>query len=202
MRARSVPAVEIGDPSVPPEASAIFVGNLIPLMRSLGFTSTQQYHQTKHELVEMACVQQIRRGARYKLGAWALIRPPSVDLWDAAIARPFSRKREAQLKENHHRALKAFLRNVAREHPQLVGLAGLELGVRVLRLADLLTWLLGHDEAWLRREFPDGSVCLGYAVPGAVHTCLVPDLDPAAPSSSAGAWKRRQDHLAKLAAEG
>jgi hypothetical protein len=134
----------------------------------------------------MGCISQLRRGTRYRLGAWALIRPPTVEAWHEACLPPFSRKREAQLRDGHHRALKAFLRTVAHEHPQLIGLIFADKGVAALRLADLLTWLLGRDEAWLRREFPSGEVCLGYHVPGAVHTCLVPGLDPLAPSHAAG----------------
>jgi hypothetical protein len=200
MAGRSVPAVEIGDPAVPTDATAVYIGNLIPLMRSLGYTSTEQYHAVKTALVEMGCVRQLRRGTRYRVGAWALIRPPTVQAWDAAIRRPFSHKREVQLRENHRRALHSFLREVAREYPQLVGLAALELGVRSLVTADLVTYLVGRDEGWLRREFPSGELCLGYTVPGAVHTCRVPDLDPTVPSHVAGAWKRRADYLATLAA--
>jgi hypothetical protein len=133
MLARSVPAVEVGDPEVPAEASAIYVGDLLSLMRELGAirarSSTQQYHQTKHELVEMGCISQLRRGTRYRLSAWALIRPPTVEAWHEACLRPFSRKREAQLRDGHHRALKAFLRTVAHEHPQLIGLIFADKGV-------------------------------------------------------------------------
>lgn len=114
----------------------------------------------------MGCISQLRRGTRYRLGAWALIRPPTVEAWHEACLRPFSRKREAQLRDGHHRALKVFLRTVAHEHPQLIGLIFADKGVAALRLADLLTWLLGRDEAWVRREFPSGDVCLGYHVPG------------------------------------
>jgi hypothetical protein len=54
-------------------------------------------------------------------------------------------------------------------------------------------------EARLRRLFPAGEVCLGWAVAGAVHVCQVPDLDPSVPGRLAGAWRRRVDHLAGLA---
>jgi len=36
---------------------------------------------------------------------------------------------------------------------------------------------------------------------GVVHICEVPDLDPTVPGRLAGAWKRRSDHLARLAGQ-
>lgn len=202
MWARSVPAVEVGDPAVP--AVAVYIGNLVAMMRDeLGYTSTEQYHRVKTNLREMGYIVQLRRGCRERLGAWALIRPPTVALWDQAIRRPFSLRREAALRENHDRALRAFLGTVAKTSPELVGLAYHDLGLRILRVADLVTWLVGRDERELRRLFPSGEVCTGYI--GGPHVCLVPDLDPSVPSSAAGAWKRRADHLAslaRLAAEG
>lgn len=64
--------------------------------------------------------------------------------------------------------------------------------------AELLAYVAPQPEARLRRLFPAGEVCLGFAVDGTVHTCMVSGLDPTVPSRAAGAWMRRADHLAKL----
>jgi hypothetical protein len=63
-----------------------------------------------------------------------------------------------------------------------------------------VAYVAALPEARLRRLFPAGEVCLGFAVPGAAHVCQVPDLDPTVPGRLAGAWKRRADHLERLAA--
>jgi hypothetical protein len=133
---------------------------------------------------------------RYRVGAWALLRPPTVELWLATVARPFSHKREAALRERHAATVEGFLRTAPRLYPALVAET---VGAGAVTGAELLAYLAGLPEARLRRLFPAGEVCLGYAVAGAVHTCLVPDLDPTVPGRLAGAWKRRADHLATLA---
>jgi hypothetical protein len=202
MLSKSVPVAEAPPelaPLVPEDAVAVFVGNLLPLIRwHLGMTSTETYHSRKSELVTMGCIVQLRRGSRFRTGAWALIRPPTYDLWLATVARPFSRRREVELVERHLWAVEGFLRTAGQQYPALVREA-VEVGATTG--AEFLAYLGGLPEVRLRRLFPAGEVCLGYAVAGAVHTCLVPDLDPAVPGRLAGAWKRRADHLATLAAE-
>jgi hypothetical protein len=199
MAAQATPAAELPDPRVPAEAVAVWVGNLIPLMRSLGYTSTEQYHRVKHDLIDMECIRQLQTGKRYRVGAWALVAPPSVEAWDAAVARPFSHKRTAQVREDHRRLLRRFLLDLI--HGQGAPEAG---GAAVLAGAstagEVVQFVLRLSEAEQRRLFPAGEVCL--AELGGPHVCGVAGVDPAAPSHAAGAWKRRRDHLAKLAAEG
>lgn len=200
MKRRSVPVEQAPPelaPLVPTGAVALFLGNLLPLFRELGMTSCETYHSRKSELLAMGCVVQLRRGSRFQVGAWALIWPPTVDLWLAHVARPFSRRREVELRERHVWAVHTFLADAPKLYPTLVReavKAGATTG------AELLAYVAGMPEGRLRRLFPAGEVCLGYAVPGAVHICLVPDLDPTVPGRLAGAWKRRADHVATLAA--
>jgi hypothetical protein len=59
----------------------VFIGNLLPFMVALGYTSKAQYDDVKRALVAMGCVRQLQRGARFKRGAWALLRPPDEGLW-------------------------------------------------------------------------------------------------------------------------
>jgi hypothetical protein len=176
MAARSVPvrrAPPALRPLVPTGAVAVFVGNLVPLVtRELGMTSSQTYHARKVELLAMGCVAQLRQGKRQRLGAWALLAPPTVERWDANGGRPFSRR-----VEHEHR----------QRHAWYIEMAGLDEG-QLAKLAD-------QGEAWLR-EHPEVP-CLGFH--GGPHVCGVGDLDVLAPSRSAGAWKRRADHAAKLA---
>jgi hypothetical protein len=200
--ARSVPPGEAPPPElaplVPDDAVALFVGNLLPLFRELGLTSCEQYHSRKSELLAMGCVAQLRRGSRFRTGAWALLRPPTVELWLATVARPFSQRREVALRERHAFAVQGFLQTAARLYPALVAeavAAGAATG------AELLAYVAALREVRLRRLFPAGEVCLGYAVARAPHVCQVPDLDPTVPGRLAGSWKRRRDHLAKLATE-
>jgi hypothetical protein len=197
MLTRSVPVAETPPelaPLVPGGAEAVFVGNLLPLIRwELGMSSTQQYHSRKSELLAMGCVAQLRRGSRFRVGAWALLAPPTIDLWLAQIARPFSQKREVALRERHAAAVSGFLGTAARLYPALVREA-VEAGASTG--AELLAYVAALPEAWLRRLFPAGEVCLGFAVVGAVHVCRVPDLDPTVPGRLAGSWRRRADHLA------
>jgi hypothetical protein len=201
MAARSVPVAEAPPelaPLVPDGAVAVFIGNFMVLIRTeLGMSSAQTYYARKMELLAMGCVAQLRRGARFRTGAWALLGPPTVERWLAQVARPFSRRREAALRERHAWAVEGFLRTAGRLYPALVREAA---QVRATTGAELLGYVAGLPEARLRRLFPAGEVCLGYAVPGAVHTCQVPDLDLSVPGRLAGAWKRRADHLATLAA--
>jgi hypothetical protein len=201
MLARSVPVMEAPPelrPLVPDGAEAVFIGNLLPLIRwELGMSSTEQYHSRKSELLAMGCARQLRRGSRFRIGAWALIRPPTVDLWLAHVARPFSRRREVELVELHRWAVQGFLENAARLYPTLVREA---VGAGASTGAELLAYVAALPEGRLRRLFPAGEVCLGFAVAGAVHVCQVPDLDPSVPGRLAGAWKRRADHLQNLGA--
>jgi hypothetical protein len=201
MAAKSVPVMDAPPELralVPDGAVAVFVGNLLPLMRDdLGMTSCETYHSRKSELLAIGCVAQLRRGSRFRTGAWALLRPPTYDAWLATVARPFSRRREVELRERHAFAVHTFLENAPKLYPALVREA-VEAGASTG--AELLAYVGGLPEGRLRRLFPAGEVCLGYTVAGAVHTCLVPDLDPTVPGRLAGAWKRRADHLAQLTA--
>jgi hypothetical protein len=200
MLAASVPArVEDASPGAVEGAEAIFVGNLLPLMVGLGYTSTEQFHSRKHELVAMGCVRQLRRGVRWRPGAWILYRAPTPELWLAHVARPFSYRREAAVREQHHRLLAGFFRDVASSHP---GLLAELVDVGAHTAAEVIAYLAGLPETRLRALFPGGQLCLGYAVQGAGHICHVADLDPLAPSTSAGAWKRRADHLEDLRKSG
>jgi hypothetical protein len=205
MAVKSVPVTEVEAQlqraaSADAEAVAVFIGNLLPLVRDhLGMTSSEQYHSRKVELLAMGCVAQLRRGSRFRVGAWALLRPPTYDLWDAHVARPFSRRREVELRERHAWAVHTFLENAPKLYPTLVREA---VGAGASTGAELLAYVAGLPEGRLRRLFPAGEVCLGYAVDGSGHTCRVPDLDPTVPGRLAGSWRRRTDHLAKLAVDG
>jgi hypothetical protein len=200
--ARSVPVAEAppwAAPLVPEDGVAVYVGNLMVLIRrELGMSSAQTYYARKTELLAMGCVAQLRRGARFRTGAWALLGPPTVDRWNATVRRPFSQRREVELRERHAFTVQGFLENAARLYPALVREA-VEAGA--VTGGELLNYVAGLPEARLRRLFPAGEVCLGYAVAGTVHTCLVPDLDPTVPGRLAGAWKRRADHLAQPAVD-
>jgi hypothetical protein len=136
---------------------------------------------------------QLRRGARYRAGSWALLAPPTIERWDAEVRRPFSRKREQQVREWHAQRLVSFVEAAPVLFPRLLAearAAGARSG------ADLLAFLAGLPERRLRHLAP---LCLGFHVEGAPHVCGVEPLDVLAPSHAAGAWKRRADHLAELA---
>jgi hypothetical protein len=186
-------------PTAPPDAVAVFRGNLLPLMRALGYTSTEQYHTVKHALLAMDCARQLARGARFKLGCWALIRPPTVALWNQRVRRPFTYKREAAVQANHRRAVRAFLLDLARGqgHPELIGEAVL---AGCATVGEIVQYVLRLPEARQRALFAAGEVCL--AEFGAPHICGVSGLDPLAPSHAAGAWKRVPEYTARLQAEG
>ena len=179
---------------VPEGATRLFVGSLIRLLRDLGMSSLETYHSRKHELVDMGCIAQVRAGKRYVAGCWALLAEPTVERWEAKVARPFSRKREVEVRELHQAHLRSFLEAAPTLFPRLLREAH---GAGCRTSTDLLRWLAGQPERRLRALHP---LCLGYAVPGTVHTCTIEPLDPVAPSHAAGAWQRRADHLAKLAA--
>jgi len=185
-------------PTAPPDAVAVFRGNLLPLMRALGYSSSEQYHAIKHALLAMGCARQLARGARYRLGCWALIRPPTVALWNQHVRRPFSQKREATVRANHRRAVRAFLLDLAggQGHPELIGEAVLAGCVTV---GEIVQYVLRLPEARQRALFAAGEVCL--AEFGAPHICGVSGLDRAAPSNAAGAWKRVPEYTARLRAE-
>jgi hypothetical protein len=180
---------------VPEGASRIFVGSLIALLRDQGMTSLETYHSRKHELVDMGCIVQVRAGKRYVAGCWALLAAPTIERWDEAVARSFSRKRELEVRELHQAHLTSFLEAAPTLFPRLLREAH---GAGCRTGADLLQYLAGLDERRLRALHP---LCVGYAVLGTVHTCGVGGLDPVAPSHAAGAWRRRADHLEHLTAE-
>jgi hypothetical protein len=183
-------------PLVPEGAVAVFVGNLMVLVRTeLGMSSAQTYYARKMELLAMGCVAQLRRGSRFRTGAWALMEPPTVDRWLTHVARPFSRRREVELAERHAWAVQGFLRTAGQQYPALVREA-VEAGASTG--AELLAYVATLPEGRLRRLFPCGEVCPGFI--GGPHVCRVPDLDRSVPGRLAGAWKRRADHLATLAA--
>jgi hypothetical protein len=111
------------------------------------------------------------------------------------VARPFSRKREVEVRELHQAHLTSFLEAAPTLFPRLLREAH---GAGCRTGADLLRYLADLPERRLRALHP---LCLGYAVPGTIHTCGVGGLDLVAPSHAAGAWRRRADHLEQLAAE-
>jgi hypothetical protein len=198
MAARSVAVAEApGDLVVliPDGVERVFVGSLIALLRDLGMTSLEQYSSRKRELVAMSCIEQVRAGRRYVAGCWALRCPPTVELWDAQVRRPFSHKREAEVRELHEQHLTSFLEAAPTLFPRLLREAH---RAGCTTAADLIRYLAGLPERRLRVLQP---LCLGYAVAGAPHVCGVEGLDLLAPSHSAGAWKRRADHQEQLAAE-
>jgi hypothetical protein len=198
MLQRSVSLAEAPDELValvPEGASRLFVGSLIRLLRELGMTSLETYHSRKHELVAMGCIAQVRAGKRYVAGCWALLAAPTVERWDEAVARPFSRKRELEVRELHQAHLTSFLESAPVLFPRLLREAH---AAGCLTSTDLLHYLADLPERRLRALHP---LCLGYAVPGTVHTCAIDPLDVVAPSYAAGAWRRRADHLEQLAAD-
>jgi hypothetical protein len=193
----AVPAAQYHHPRVPADAQRVAAVNLVPFLRELGYTSTAQYHDVKHHLVDLGCIVQVRRGTSRVTGAWALLRPPTAAGWAATHGARLPPKRLAVARANHTRALLAFLTDArAGRHAQLVAAAYRETAASTLTGGELVAWLVGHGEAWLRVVFPDGAPCLGFA--GGPHTCQVADLDPLAASSAGGAWKRRRDHAARL----
>jgi hypothetical protein len=177
---------------VPAWATRIYVGNLMVLTERLGYRSSQQYAAMKTSLVRMGCVSQLRRGIKQRPGAWLLLQPPTVALWDKFCSRPILRRHLQDYRERHEQALSDWLALAAVTHRPLLQQAH-EAGCRTL--GDLVPWLASLPERQ-RRELP---VCLGYR--GAEsHTCMVEHLDPMA-DRSAGSWARRRDHLAQLVSE-
>ncbi len=177
-----------------PDGALMFVGNLLPLLTELGFTSRQQWHDLKRDLRAMGSIRQLRRGARYRLGAWLLLRPPTPALFEEHCRPLPLRELEAQ-RDAHGTALVRFITSVKTTHP---GLLEVLVAARVKTATDLLRWLAELPARRLRAQFP--GLCLAFHVEGAPHTCGVAGLDPLAPSTAAGAAARRRAHLAKLEA--
>ena len=176
-----------------PDGALVFHGNILPTMTSLGFTSRQQWHDLKRDLRAMACIRQLRRGARYRLGAWVLLRPPTPELFEEHC-RPLPQRVLAAKRDAHDQALIRFILHVKTTHPGQLE-AWVAAGIR--RPEEVIGWLAALPEKRLRSEFP--GVCTGFH--GGPHSCMVADLDPLAPSSAAGAATRRRAHLARLAAD-
>lgn len=193
MRKRAIPAAQAPKyvQRVTPEGvERVFVGSLVKLFAGIGFTSTASYHHRKHELVDMGCIQQVWRGGNTG-SAWAILRPPTYDLWVRFVGKEF-RPRDAQVYDQHQRALENFLQTAPSLYPKLLHQAA-KGGARTRE--DFLRCLAALPETTLRSLHP---LCLGFAVPGTVHTCGIAPLDVLAPSSHEGSWKRRRDHLRKL----
>lgn len=88
MAQRSIPVAEAPKyirRVAPAEVERVYVGQLVNLFRSLGFTSTSSYHYRRHELMDMGCIRQLWRGGRYG-SAWGICeRPPMTfgyGLWE------------------------------------------------------------------------------------------------------------------------
>jgi hypothetical protein len=186
---RSVPAAD---------GTRLFRGNLLTLLRELGYTSRAQYADIKTALVAMGCVRQFQRGARFKLGAWLLLRWPTVELWEAHVGRIVHRDDLSQ-REQHDQMLVRFILSMTTLRRDLL-LTLVASGVRTPE--EVIAWLGKLPEKRMRLLFPAGEVCVAYHVEGAPHVCQVAGLDETAPSSAAGAWKRRADHLAQLSDDG
>jgi hypothetical protein len=174
----------------PPGIERVFVGSLVNLFADLGFTSTATYHHRKNELRDMGTIKQLWRGGRSG-SAWAILRAPTYDLWIRHVGREF-RPRDAEIWDQHEQALGNFLSSAPTLYPQLLKQAA-RSGARTRE--DFLRFLAALPELTIRSLNP---LCLAFAVPGAIHTCMVAPLDPLAASSHGGAWKRRRDHLSTL----
>jgi hypothetical protein len=185
-------------PNLAPEA--VFVGSFFGLFPALGIASEASYHYRRTELEAMGCLRRLRHGARFLPGVWALVHPPTEELWLIHVGRPFTnRRKEQDARELHDARLGRFLVDLPTRHPELLA----EL-VRAgcHSASSVLTYLGELPERHLRARFPGGEVCLGYDLDGARHTCNIAELDPRAPSTAEGAYKRRADHEATLTASG
>jgi hypothetical protein len=176
----------------------VFIGNLLPFMVALGYTSRDTYHQVKTALVRMGCVEQLQRGARFKRGAWALLRAPEEGLWRQYVG-PFRSRELADQREHHDWLLVRFFTQAPTLHRELL-VTLVAAGLRTV--PEVLAWLGALPEKRLRAMFPAGEVCVALHHPGAPHTCRVAGLDETVPSHAAGARKRRADKLADLADQG
>jgi hypothetical protein len=197
-RLGSVPVAE-APPDVRELASEgverVFVGNLLPFLVGIGYTSRAQYADIKTALVAMGCIRQLQRGARHKRGAWALLRAPDEGLWREYVG-PFRSRELADQRAHHDRLVVRFFAQAPTTHRELL-VTLVAAGVR--SVPEVLAWLAALPERRFRALFPAGQLCVAEHVPGAVHCCAIPGLDPTVPDTSAGGWKRRADHLADLA---
>jgi hypothetical protein len=151
---------------IPDGIERVFIGSLIALLRDLGMTSLEQYHSRKLELVAMGSIEQVRAGKRYVTGCWGLLRPPSVDLWDAQVRRPFSHKREQESRELHEGHLRSFLEAAPTLFPRLLQEAQ---RAGCTTAADLIRYLAGLPERRLRAcvRFVSATRCPAARIPAA-----------------------------------
>lgn len=194
MKRRSIPSAKAYGYKqlIPDGVERVFVGSLIALFRDLGLTSLGTYHNHKANLTAMGCVSKLQQGRfEHTESVWALHHAPTYDLWVKHVGQHF-RQKDAEIWDAHERALENFLGSAPSLYPKLLQQAA-KSGARSRE--DFLRFLASLPEPTLRSLHP---VCLGFAVPGTVHTCMTAPLDPLAPSSHAGSWKRRRDHLRKL----
>jgi hypothetical protein len=190
---RSIPVAEAPRyvrRATPEGVERVYVGGLVAMFAEIGYTSTATYHARKHELVDMSCIQQVWRGGNNG-SAWAILRPPTYDLWVRFVGKEF-RPRDAEVWDSHERALENFFQSAPTLYRDLLKLAA-KAGAR--NRSDFIGFLAKLPEPTIRSLSP---LCLAFAVPGTVHTCMVAPLDPLAVRSHGGAWKRKRDHLAKL----
>jgi hypothetical protein len=190
MERRSKPVEKVPSFLRRPGVERVFVGSLVNLFRELGMNSTATYHNRKHELVSMQCIRKVWNSGFHGSG-WALLRPPTYDLWVRHVGKDF-RPRDAEVWDAHEQVLENFLGTAPSLYPDLLRAAA-RSGARTRD--DFIAFLAKLPEPQLRSLHP---LCLGFAIPGTVHTCMVAPLDPLAPTTAAGAWKRRRDHLAQL----
>ncbi|SRR6266704_1007442 len=184
-------------PDLKRELERVFLGSFMGLFRDLGMSSERTYHDRQGELKAMGCLRRLRAGTRERLGVWALLRPPTEELWNGHVKRPFTRRREQGARELHDQRLGRFLTTLPSRHPELLAelvRAGCHTPLSVL------AYLAELPERHLRARFPGGEVCVAYDVAGAKHVCGIPELDPLAPSTAGGAYKRRADHQAAMTA--
>jgi hypothetical protein len=150
---------------VPVGSYGVFIGSLMHLVEAQGHPSRSTYHYVKNALVRCGCIAQLRRGAGYITGAWALLTRPSEELWEARIG-PIGRRGAAEVsqREQHERALLDFLAHppTSRDLQTLVRAAGASSGEQLVKFLAALP---------VERQHALGLPCLGDAVVGAAHTC-------------------------------
>jgi hypothetical protein len=167
-------------------AGRVFVGSLSTVMEGLGL-SNYYHHTVRDALVRMGCLLQVRRGTHHRPSVWLLLTPPTEQRY-RALGKPLE-SRTAEHMTRHDEVIGRWLRVAGRTHPALLQ-AAMDTGNETI--GELLDWLARLPELQ-RRTLPP---CFGFR--GAeTHTCLVPSLDVLA-DRSAGADKRRRDHLAAL----
>lgn len=101
MHRQSVPVDQLEGPDaylaelVPVGSLGVYIGPLTLLIKGQGLPSASQYAQVKGALVHMGTICQLRRGAAYWQGAWALLDEPTEELFTERMG-PGARQRRRQ----------------------------------------------------------------------------------------------------------